>query len=406
MGDSTGLGKNFKWKVTGAVVISIVGMSLATPPFFKAIMNKKLDEKVAQLQKEGYQISLIEDKSGYLTTDKIYRVALAVTPDIRLVEKVEVKFYNLPATNVEMIGKVEKVEGNIPPEVASLLEQQGKIELITPNFQYFTYRIYPVKGDQFYFSGSKGTLYYQNGTLKQEGTISQIWYKSGDGLFSFTGLHLKSELTPDSRSNWINGSFNYKVGQATFQIAHFNFSQLATRRGEIYNGEAKLVGNSVSISSPHTSLYANQAQLWLKAKNLYLSGEQLEDPIQLLSQLDRRGFEIEGGGEIDSLKYNDQQLGRATLALSISSKPVQNLFMTLASLDFSPFKIKLTYKGSPAITQLIFHPYHHFANLFKREGNYLVMDFSFDGPNYTVSLNGKSYTPTQLMEELELPFNQ
>jgi len=390
---------NFKKQVAIGISIGIVVMSLATPPIFKGIMNQKLDQKVAELRQAGYQIEEVENKSSYLTTDRIFQVQLTGKEDINITSQVEVRFYNLPITDVKLGLKILKIEGLKKPTLKKVIEEQGRLELITPNFQNFTYKIFPIKTKNIYFSGLKGNLYYYNKNLKNEGSLNKFYIRDGNEIVAVTGLRFQHWITPTSYKSNLNGSFHLKINHFQFQISRFNLRNSAYKQGNLYNGEWVLTGNSISLNLNGENFYIKEGKGWINFKNLYIQPQLMEEPLKLLSIIDKMGVEMEIGANLNSLHYNKKGYGNGKFTFHLFSKPVQNLFLTALSRDLSPFKVVINYRGSTQFTQLLFKDLPLY-NLFKTEGEFKTVQLLFNGEKNLFILNNSEYTPNQFYQLL------
>ena len=101
------------------MLVTFIVLIAITPFVFSKLMNAKFDEMLDNLRKDGIEIKLIEDKSSYIQTDKLFLVTIPekflINKDIALegvksvTLEIETKFKNLPITDVLFLGKVKKL---------------------------------------------------------------------------------------------------------------------------------------------------------------------------------------------------------------------------------------------------------------------------------------------------------
>ena len=93
--------------------ITFIVLILITPLVFSKLMNAKFNQMLKKYENEGYSIKLIKDKSSYIQTDKVFEVLIPGKKvnlnvnDINIT--LEVKFKNLPVTNVVFEGVVNSI---------------------------------------------------------------------------------------------------------------------------------------------------------------------------------------------------------------------------------------------------------------------------------------------------------
>jgi hypothetical protein len=129
--------------------LTVLVMIAVTPLIFSKLMNAKLEKMVENLNKEGYKVKLIEDKSGYLKTDKVFLVDISGKKlNNQLIDnlefKIETSFYNLPVTKVDFKGVLKKIDLTSKEynyDINSLLNNKIKFTATTPNFKIYSYKL-------------------------------------------------------------------------------------------------------------------------------------------------------------------------------------------------------------------------------------------------------------------------
>ena len=129
------------------MVITFVIMVALTPVIFGKLMNSKFNTMTIELQQQkGISIKEIKDKSSYLTTDRIFEVkipgSLLNDNGIDYIKMIsEVKFKNLPVTNVKFLITVKKIVLSNNKAIP-LINNKIKLLVMTPDFKVYKYKIF------------------------------------------------------------------------------------------------------------------------------------------------------------------------------------------------------------------------------------------------------------------------
>ena len=99
------------------MLVTFIVLIAITPFVFSKLMNSKFNKMLDNLRKDGIEIKLIEDKSSYIKTDKLFLVTIPekflVKQNLEgiksIVLKVEAQFKNLPVTDVLFWVKLKKL---------------------------------------------------------------------------------------------------------------------------------------------------------------------------------------------------------------------------------------------------------------------------------------------------------
>jgi hypothetical protein len=175
-----------KYLVMGITFLILIAI---TPFVFSKLMNSKLNKMVEKLNKDGYKIELIEDKSTYLKTDKVFLVdipgeKLNNTAIDKVKFKIETIFNNLPVTSVDFKGvlkRVDLVNKEYNEDINAIFDEKIKFYATTPNFKVYTYKIEDVNlilnDVDLGIKGIKGIFEYGNTKLNKL-TIADISLKA------------------------------------------------------------------------------------------------------------------------------------------------------------------------------------------------------------------------------------
>jgi hypothetical protein len=160
-----------KYIVMGLTFLILI---VLTPLIFSKLMNAKLNKMVENLNKEGYSVKLIKDKSSYLKTDKVFLVDISGDKlNNQLIDnlefKIETTFNNLPVTKVDFRGVLERIDLTVKEyndEINTLLDRKIKFIATTPNFRVYDYKIedinLPLSQAKVKIKGIKGIFEYSD----------------------------------------------------------------------------------------------------------------------------------------------------------------------------------------------------------------------------------------------------
>ena len=145
------------------MIITFVILIGLTPFFFAKLMNAKFDKMLLNLQHKGLHITQLLDKSSYLKTDRVFEV---IIPGNVLKQKniksikllTEVKFKNLPVTNVYFHNILKNIIFLSGKEIPVLKKHHIVFNVTTPDFKTYAFVVEPVKYGTFFLSPIKGTF--------------------------------------------------------------------------------------------------------------------------------------------------------------------------------------------------------------------------------------------------------
>ena len=191
------------------MLLTFVVMIFATPIIFDKLMNSKFNTMLLNVQQNnGIVIKPLENKSSYIQTDKTYEVTIPGSVigqrDIKYIKLLtEVKFKNLPVTNVIFHNIVKKIVLSNNQEL-KFLENNLIFDVITPDFKHYKYKVVDKKVDidnqvEIAWNNFNGIYVYPENFKNEDGNIEVTIKKDNskislNHLFSqFLILNKKSE---------------------------------------------------------------------------------------------------------------------------------------------------------------------------------------------------------------------
>jgi len=183
------------------MLLTFVIMVFATPIIFDKLMNSKFNSMLLNIQQNnGIIIKPLKNKSSYIKTDKFYEVTIPGKiinqPNIKYIKLLtEVRFKNLPVTNVIFYNIVKKIVLNNNKEL-KFLENKLKFYVITPDFKHYKYKVIDNKVEinnqvELAWNNFNGMYVYPKNFKNEDGNIEVNFKK--DNLKIFLN-HLFSQL--------------------------------------------------------------------------------------------------------------------------------------------------------------------------------------------------------------------
>ncbi|WP_456471380.1 hypothetical protein [Caminibacter sp.] len=380
--------------------VTFVIMIALTPLIFNKLMNSKFNQMLQNLEKKGIVIKEIEDKSSYLTTDRVFEVIIpgnmidnsGFIQSVKL--NVESVFKNLPVTDVKFFGKILDVV-TLDGSFESILKDKINFLVVTPNFKVYRYKIkdntidlhdsllifkkvegvfeYPQKNTlkvkNLLFKSKTQPVYfelknYNNEYMEKESTISQK--NSGDFFFSAQNKKL-SIFNLRSSTNIYPGKKLRIINSIDFDKADlFSFLSINgfTSRVSIYNLDSALIKEMINADE-----YKKRA---------------------LMLKLLEKGFNTDLKANIKTVYLNKQNAGFLDLVLKAKINPVNNLEEKLLNNDISFLDLKLNLKTTPALATFLMNIEPKSAFIFAladKSGG--IVKIRFELKNGEVYINGE-----------------
>ena len=369
-------------------LLTFAVMVLATPFVFDKLMNSKFNQMLDNFKKEGYVIKQIENKSSYLTTDRVFEVLIpgekidesGYIKDIVL--EVEAKFRNLPVTDVGFFGKVLKVESddkNFEKQINKIINNKIKFIVITPNFKIYKYKLEDTTLqagiNEVKIKGLNGVYEYpQKNDLK----IYSLLFKDARGI----GIELKQvqnqfikegdNVKSNTKFNLYANLYNNKV--TLLNVRTDNITYFGDKIKSISNIEFDSLNflGSVIVKDFKLNLIADKIDGEVISK-LQNTTDKYQREV-LVKELLAKGFDLDLNTDIKDIKALSQNLGFLNLKSSLKIKPDNKLFEKLQKHDISDINFFMDLKTTPQISMILMNlvPQSTFAFAFAKKDNGVV----------------------------------
>ena len=348
--------------------LTFLVMIVLTPYIFNKLMNAKFNSMIVKIsQQKGIQIKEIKDKSSYLTTDRIFDVVIpgkAINQnEIKTINlQMEVKFKNLPVTNVTFKNILEKIV--LQNNKTFSFDKKIRFVVITPDFKVFRYRLNDnqLVKNNLVFSWSKfgGIFNSREKELKNLNGILEVKNKIVDAKI----FNIKALIKQNSNKLIQQFGFdaNISLPNLKAEIADFNVYSSIEKKGKklnvITNYKCKNINVNNLVKIDNVNAYFELDGLNGKIYKKLLDKTYSKDE---LNEFLKEGF----GGKINlNIKniFFMQNLGFADLksTFKVSNATVEKInkndlsFLDLnLSLHTSPNLIKIADKFLPGLIQLV-----------------------------------------------------
>jgi len=376
-----------------------------TPFIFSKLMNAKFDEMLDNLRKDGVEIRLIEDKSSYIETDKLFLVTI---PEKFLVNRnlalegiksvtleIETKFKNLPVTDVLFLGEVKKVDlaanlKNLEDELNNFAKYI-KFVITTPNFKDYFYRFEDIKDKKFAILGVKGT-FSKKELNKNSLNIKEFYIKDGDLI---EVKNLKHNIEWNDKKSFSTYSFNLNLINNGINIQVNNiYGSNKTVFDKDLNLLTKIGFNK--LISPNF-LEADNFKLDLKLEGIEsdvlkeIASTQNIDPY--IEKIFEKGFKVAVNSSLNEMKALNKDLGGYKFNFDVKFLPTNNIEEKIKNNNFDFIKATLFLETSPEIATFIMNTLPESAFLFelaKKEKDKVILNLEFK--------NGKLYSEGKLIK--------
>ena len=388
-------------------IVTFALMILATPFVFGKLMNSKFDEMIKDLQKKGYVIEQIEDKSTYLTTVRVFRV---IIPGEKIdksrsikeaVLEVESKFKNLPVTDVRFFGKVLKIKYydiELEKEINKLIKDKIKFLVITPNFKTYKYKVFDIKIqkgiEEIKLTGLEGVYHHpKKNFLKARSLLYKNSQKVSIEIKEFKDSYEKKE----NRINQ-NIGFNFYVTLDNNKITLLNVKIDSI----LYGG--KKIKNVLNVNFDSFNLLNN---IFVKNFDLKFVADNIDSQTlkkiqqtkdryereELLKELISKGMDISLDLKIKDIEAMKQKLGFLNLDAKIKFLPDPLILEKLKNNDLSSVEAALRLQTTPEIATLIMNLFPKSAFMFafaKKENG--TVSLVLKVKNGEIYINGEKIT--------------
>ena len=376
-----------------------------TPFIFSKLMNTKFDAMLDNLKKDGIEVKLIEDKSSYIQTDKLFLVTI---PEKFLVNKnlalegvksitleVETKFKNLPVTDVLFLGEVKKIAlssslKNLEAELNNFVKYV-KFVVTTPNFKNYFYKFEDIEDKNFAILGIKGT--FSKKELNKNSLTIKEFYIKDNGLFEVKNLKHNIEWNDKKSFSTYSFNLNIKNNAANIQVDNIHGSNKTV----FYKNVSVLAKIGFNKLISPNFLEANNFELDLNLEGIErnilkeIASTQNRDPY--IEKIFEKGFKVAINSNLNTLKALNKDLGGYKFNFDINFLPTENIKEKIENNNFDFIKATLFLETSPEIATFIMNTVPNSAFLFalaKKEKDKFILNLELK--------NGKLYSEGKLIK--------
>ena len=378
------------------MIITFVILIGITPFIFSKLMNAKFNTMLLKIQQqEGIKIKEIENKSSYLTTDRIFLVEIPgkkINENFikNMIVKVETKFKNLPVTNVDFFGNIEKIN-LVNGENIDSFAKKIKFFVTTPDLKVFNYKVddinFNVNNADFKMQDIKGV--YNLKTITNNLQIKDISLKANQILAELKNINNISSY----RHNFIHteNKFNFYLTLANNKFQIINIHTLTDTK------VAKKTDINIQISfDKFISAYGLINNFVIKLNVLNVDTDSLkkfannyEDKNNIIELL-KKGLDIVFISKVNNVKILTNNLGNYLIKANIKVKPDTNLEEDIKENNLSFLNSHIYYESSPQIASIIMNLLPQSSEIFslaKKENNKIILDIKLKDSKLTI--NGK-----------------
>jgi len=377
------------------MIITFLILIGITPFIFSKLMNSKFNTMLLKIQQqEGVKIKEVENKSSYLTTDRVFLVEIPgkkINENFikNLVVKVETKFKNLPVTNVDFFGNVEKVD-LVNGENIDSFTKQIKFFVTTPDFKVFSYKVNNIDMNiadnkaKFITEDIKGI--YSLKTMTNDLKIKNVSLKAKNGFIQLKNIHNISSY----KDTLIHTENRFDV-YALFENNKFQINNIRTLTD---TKMAKKTDINVQLSfDKFISSYVSIDNFVTKLSLLNLDTEALKElannyedrnNIELL----KKGFDIVFSSKTKDINFMQNDLGSYLVKADVKVKPNPDIEEDIKKKHLDFVTSHIYYESSPQIATLIMNSVPESAFVFalaKKSGDKVVLDMVLKDSKLTIN---------------------
>jgi hypothetical protein len=341
--------------------ITFIVLILITPLVFSKLMNAKFNQMLKKYENEGYSIKLIKDKSSYIQTDKVFEVLIPGKKvnlnvnDINIT--LEVKFKNLPVTNVVFEGVVNSI---LLDKDKIDFNKKVKVFVMTPNFKEFIYKLkdinYQDNNGIWKIEGLRGSFNKKFDNLIVR--IKKLYFKNKfNNTFEIRELELKSKKDEASEISKIKMNLVVKNNEFQYQVKglEFNTKLFGQNESKIYlNSKFKtfIIPNIVEFNNFSGNLDINNLKIALNSFKESFKLSPIEQQKIFLETL-QKGFNLVLSLSLKDIKslQNAKNLKGFKLSLDANILPFDIQKVNVNKLDF--IKANLQVIASKSFIELL-----------------------------------------------------
>ena len=377
------------------MIITFLILIGITPFIFSKLMNSKFNTMLLEIQQqEGVKIKEVKNKSSYLTTDRVFLVEIPGKKFNenfikKVVVKVETKFKNLPVTNVDFLGNVEKVD-LVNGENIDSFAKQIKFFVTTPDLKVFNYKVdnidFNLNNAVFKMQNIKGI--YNLKTMTNNLQIKDISLKSNQILAELKNINNTSSYKYHFIHTENKFNFYLMLANNKFKITNIHTltdTKVAKKTDiNIQISFDKFISNYISMDNFVTKL--DVLNVDTAALKKFANNYEDKNNIELL----KKGLDIVFISKVNNVKILTNNLGNYLVKANIKVKPDANLEEDIKENNLSFLNSHIYYESSPQIASIIMNLLPKSSEIFslaKKENNKIILDIKLKDSK--LKINGK-----------------
>ncbi|WP_456480633.1 hypothetical protein [Nautilia sp.] len=392
--------------VMGITFIILIAL---TPLIFGRLMNAKFNQMLAGLEKKGFVVKTVEDKSTYLKTDRVLEVTIpskllnteGAVESVKV--RIETQFKNMPVTDVVFLGGFENVilnenYKNAEPFINSFFKKYVKFTVVTPNFRDYAYRFenIDIKGEsELKIEDIKGVLKYGE-IVKNRFSIKDICITNRKKFIEIKNF--KNSFEGNKNGSYAKTGFDVAADLGRFKV-QINKVYSKTKvslfdKADITNelGFKSLnISNAAEAGNFKLSLNVNGIESELLKKLAFAKTESEQN--LYVEKLFENGFKLSLNSILSNVKIMKHRLGGYTLDFNMEFLPTKNIRQKLNEKNIDFINARLYLNTTPQMANLIMNTLPKSAFLFalaKKEKGSVILNLEFK--------KGKLYSEGQLVQ--------
>ena len=379
-----------KFSVMIITFLILIGI---TPLIFSKLMNSKFNTMLLKIQQqEGVKIKEVENKSSYLTTDKVFLVEIPgkkINDNFikKVVVKIETKFKNLPVTNVDFVGNVKKVD-LVNGENIDSFAKHIKFFVTTPDLKVFSYKVddidFNVNNADFKMQGIKGV--YNLKTMTNNLKIENISLKANQILAELKNINNISSYKYHLMHSENKFNFYLTLANNKFQITNIHTltdTKVAKKTDiNIQISFDKFISNYISMDNFVTKL--DVLNVDTAALKKFANNYEDKNNIELL----KKGLDIVFSSKAQNIKLLKNDLGNYLVKADMKVKPDVNLEKDIQENNLSFVTSHIYYESSPQIATVLMNMFPKSAFVFalaKKSGDKVILDIVLKNSKLTIN---------------------
>ena len=379
--------------------LTFIVLIILTPLIFEKLMNSKFDSMLLRFsQQNGIKIKEIKNNSSYLTTQRVFDVIVPGSAidqnEIKYIEfQTDIKFKNLPITNVEFLNVLKKIvlKNN---KTIPFIKDKIKILVITPDFKVYKYKIFNNKIDMpkaditLSWQNFNGVYDEKTKTLKNENGL--IEFKNTLNRLKIYNIKTFLQDTNNLKLQQLHFNADFSNPKLKAQIVNFNSKSSLKFSNDTVNIDSNTnldkinVNNMFKLNNLSSDFKLNGID-----KNIYEKIKNKKYTKKDIDELLEKGFKGKFDLNIKNIFFM-QNLGFVNLKSTFSIKNANLNQINSKKIDF--LDLNVTFETSPEFINIAGNFFKPIKQMAKIENNKAVIKIVINKGN--ININGqkiKSY---------------